>query len=92
MDDYTARVLDVIKGKCGLKNRSEALHKLALEAGNEYIEPVPNEMVLKELDEMYDQATMRGEEADALIDLITDIWQLQPEEKPTHKTWDGHLT
>ena len=54
MDEYTARVLDVIKGKFGLKNRSEALHKLALEAGNEYIEPVPNEMVLKELDAMYE--------------------------------------
>lgn len=54
MDDYTARVLDVIKGKFGLKNRSEALKKLALEAGNEYIELAPNEMVLKELDAIYE--------------------------------------
>jgi len=54
MDDYTARVLDVIKGKFGLKNRSEALKKLALEAGNDYIELAPNEMVLKELDEVYE--------------------------------------
>lgn len=54
MDDYTARVLDVIKGKFGLKNRSEALKKLALEAGNEYIELAPNEMVLKELDVLYE--------------------------------------
>ena len=54
MDDYTARVLDVIKGKFGLKNRSEASKKLALEAGNEYIELAPNEMVLKELDSMYE--------------------------------------
>ena len=54
MDDYTARVLDVIKGKFGLKNRSEALKKLALEAGNEYIELAPNEMVLKELDTIYE--------------------------------------
>ena len=54
MDDYTARVLDVIKGKFGLKNRSEALKKLALEAGNDYIELAPNEMVLKELDAMYE--------------------------------------
>ena len=54
MDDYTARVLDVIKGKFGLKNRSEALKKLALEAGNDYIELAPNEKVLKELDEMYE--------------------------------------
>ena len=54
MDDYTARVLDVIKGKFGLKNRSEALKKLALEAGNDYIDLAPNEMVLKELDEIYE--------------------------------------
>ena len=54
IDDYTARGLDVIKGKFGLKNRSEALKKLALEAGNEYIELIPNEMVLKELDEIYE--------------------------------------
>jgi len=54
MDDYTARVLDVIKGKFGLKNRSEALKKLALEAGNDYIELAPNEMVLKELDAIYE--------------------------------------
>ena len=54
LDEYTARVLDVIKGKFGLKNRSEALHKLAFESGNDYLEPVPNEMVLKELDAMYE--------------------------------------
>ena len=54
MDDYTARVLDVVKGKFGLKNRSEALKKLALEAGNEYIELAPNEMMLKELDAIYE--------------------------------------
>ena len=54
MDNYTARVLDVIKGKFGLKNRSEALQKLALEAGNDYIELAPNEMVLKELDAIYE--------------------------------------
>ena len=54
MDDYTARVLDVIKGKFGLRNRSEALKKLALEAGNEYIEIAPNEIVLKELDAIYE--------------------------------------
>ena len=54
MDDYTARVLDVIKGKFGLKNRSEALKKLALEAGNDYIDLAPNELVLKELDAIYE--------------------------------------
>jgi len=54
MDDYTVRVLDVVKGKFGLKNRSEALQKLALEAGSEYVEAAPNEMVLRELDAIYE--------------------------------------
>ena len=54
MDGYTSRVLDVIKGKFGLKNRSEALKKLALEAGSEYIDLAPNELVLKELDLIYE--------------------------------------
>lgn len=54
MDDYTARVLDVVKGKFGLKNRSEALNRLAQECGPGYVEPVPDEMVLRELDAVYE--------------------------------------
>jgi hypothetical protein len=54
IDNYTARVLDVIKGKFGLKNRGEALKKLALEAGDKYIELAPNETTLKEIDDIYE--------------------------------------
>jgi hypothetical protein len=54
LDDYTVRVLDVIKGKFGLKNRDEALKKLALEIGEEYVELKPNELVLKEIDAIYE--------------------------------------
>lgn len=54
LEDYTLRVLDVIKGKHGLKNRSEALNKLAQETGSEYVEEKPNEMVLRELDLIYE--------------------------------------
>jgi hypothetical protein len=54
MDDYTVRVLDVIKGKYGLKNRDEALKRLVLENGDKYVDPVPNEMVLRELDVIYE--------------------------------------
>lgn len=53
IDDYTARVLDVVKGKFGLKNRSEALQKLVLETGDTFVEPKTNELVLKELDLLY---------------------------------------
>lgn len=54
LDDYTVRVLDVIKGKFGLKNRDEALKKLALEYGEEYVDLKPNELVLKEIDAIYE--------------------------------------
>lgn len=54
IDDYTARVLDVVKGKFGLKNRSEALNKLTKECGSCYVEPEPNEMALRELDIIYE--------------------------------------
>ncbi|MBU1202113.1 MAG: DUF2683 family protein [Nanoarchaeota archaeon] len=54
LDDYTIRVLDVIKGKFGLKNRDEALKKLALEAGEQYVELRPNELVLREIDAIYE--------------------------------------
>ncbi|MFW5852588.1 MAG: hypothetical protein ACOCUR_01015 [Nanoarchaeota archaeon] len=53
LDEYTKRVLDVIKGKYGLKNRSEALHRLISEYGQEYVDPQPNQMVLRELDVVY---------------------------------------
>ncbi|MGM5480738.1 MAG: hypothetical protein ACQESC_04745 [Nanobdellota archaeon] len=53
LDEYTARVLDVVKGKFGLKNRQEALRKLAQEEGEKYVEPIPDETVLREIDEIY---------------------------------------
>jgi metal-responsive CopG/Arc/MetJ family transcriptional regulator len=54
MTEYTTQVLDVVKGKFGLKNRSEALNKLAEECGSEYVEQQPSEMVLRELDAAYE--------------------------------------
>ena len=53
LSPYTQRVLDVIKGKFGLKNRTEALNKFALEYGSEFVEPPVNEDYLKELDGRY---------------------------------------
>ena len=53
LDEYTSRVLDVVKGKHGLKNRSEALQRLAREHGDAYLAPQPNEDVLRELDAIY---------------------------------------
>jgi len=55
LDEYTTRVLDVVKGKFGLKNRDEALKKFAEECGSSFVEPIPKEEVLLELDSIYEQ-------------------------------------
>ena len=39
VDEYSLRVLDVIKGKYGLKNRSEALNRFAKDFGEDFVEP-----------------------------------------------------
>jgi metal-responsive CopG/Arc/MetJ family transcriptional regulator len=53
LTDYSARVLDVVKGKYGLKNRSDALNKALSQIGPIYVEEKPNENVLRELDVIY---------------------------------------
>ena len=76
LDNHTLKVLDVIKGKYGLKNRSEALTKLAKDTGEKYVSQISNELVLRELDEVYEthkkensNRTMSLEELDNLLDL-----------------------
>ena len=43
LDEYTTRVLDVVKGRYGLKNREDALNKFVREFGEEFVEPQVNE-------------------------------------------------
>jgi len=50
LEEYTVRVLDVIKGKFGLKNRSEALNKFAEEYGEDYVDLDVNGKTLKYFD------------------------------------------
>jgi hypothetical protein len=38
LDDYSIRVLDIVKGKFGLKNRNEALIKFIEEFGGKYLD------------------------------------------------------
>ena len=52
LDPYTVRVLDVVKGKFGLKNRNEALKKFVEEHGAGYAEIRIDEQVLRELDHL----------------------------------------
>jgi len=53
LDEYTSRVLDTVKGRFGLKNRNEALRKMAQDVGGEYLVPIPNERVLEEIDAIF---------------------------------------
>lgn len=72
LDDYTIRVLDVVKGKFGLKNRNEALKQLVLEKGSEFVEPIPREEALKELDMIYeDHIKKHGTKTISLKELDT---------------------
>ena len=74
MDEYTKRVLDVIKGKYGLSNRSEALRQFVRSEGHKYMEP--NKAVLKETDAEYEshkkkhpKRKMKDEELRALLNV-----------------------
>lgn len=76
LDGYTMRVLDVIKGKYSLKNRSQALKKFTEEFGSNYVEMKIDEEILKELDKTYadhikkhPNRKMSEEELDKLLGL-----------------------
>ncbi|MFT4283143.1 MAG: hypothetical protein ACMXX6_01830 [Candidatus Woesearchaeota archaeon] len=76
VDDYTKRVLDVVKGKHNLKNRNLALKKFVELHGQKYVEKEPDELFLKELDEKYEAhkkkykaKSMKEEELDELLGL-----------------------
>lgn len=49
LTEYSTRVLDVVKGKYGLKNREAALNKLIQIHGVDYLEPDFDEKEQKEI-------------------------------------------
>ena len=53
LNEHTTRVLDVIKGKYGLKNRNDALNKFFQVEGDKYVEQSAREQTLRELDLIY---------------------------------------
>lgn len=48
-DEYTNRVLGVIKEMYGLKNKGEALNKFVHMFGNKFVEPTIKEEFIKEV-------------------------------------------
>lgn len=76
LDDYTTRVLDVIKGKFGLKNRDAALRKFVHQFGKDFVDPEINVGLLKELDDLtmkhidkYGYKSMKEKELDTLLNI-----------------------
>ena len=76
IDAYTARVLDVIKGKYGLKNREEALKKFVEEHGPQYTQPFADEEIVREMDillmdhkKKYKARSMSEDDLDELLGL-----------------------
>lgn len=49
VSDYANRVLSVIKGKYGLKDKSEAINKFAEMFGEEFVDKEVKEEVIKDL-------------------------------------------
>lgn len=52
LDDYSMRILDVVKGKYGLKNRNEALRMFLREHGAQYAEVRLDEQIIERLDKI----------------------------------------
>jgi len=76
LDPYTARVLDVVKGKFGLKNRNAALKKFVERHGTEYAEKRIEEHILEQLDKTvqnhknkHKNRTSSVKELDAILEL-----------------------
>ncbi|HIH30372.1 TPA: DUF2683 family protein [Candidatus Micrarchaeota archaeon] len=73
LDDYTNRVLNVIKAKFGLKDKSEAINKFAELYGDEMVEKEANDQYVKKALEIserhlkkYGNRKMGMKELDAL--------------------------
>ena len=49
LNDYTNKVLNVIKAKFDLKDKSEAINKLAELAGDEFVEKQASDRYMKKL-------------------------------------------
>jgi hypothetical protein len=52
IDNYSNRVLNVIKAKFGLKDKSKALMYFVNKYGEEFVEPEIKEEYIKEIDEI----------------------------------------
>jgi len=76
LDDQANKVLNVIKAKYDLKDKSAAINKMADMFGNEFIDVEATPQYMEELDRLYEdhikkygQGKMSLEELDALCEV-----------------------
>lgn len=55
LDEYSNRVLNVVKARFGLRDKSSAINKMAVLYGDEFVERDASKEYVKELDKMYDE-------------------------------------
>ena len=63
LDNYSIRVLDVVKGKFGLKNKNDALNKFFHLFGDNFIEPEFDEketLILRDIVDSYEASSDKG--------------------------------
>ena len=76
VDEYSFRVLDVIKGKYGLKNRSEALNRFAKDFGEDFVEAELNPEYLTHLDELIKDYEKNSNKYNTYtIDDVDSLWE-----------------
>ena len=59
LDGYTNKVLNVVKAKYGLKDKSSAINKMADLFGDEIVEREAGSAYMKELDRLYEDHVKR---------------------------------
>jgi len=76
LNPYSVKVLDVVKGMHGLKNRNDAFTKFVDEFGAQYVPKTKKEKLVEHLDmivkdhvKKYGEKSMTSEELDELLGL-----------------------
>lgn len=73
LDDYSTRVLDVVKGKFGLKNKNDALNKFFHLFGDNFVEPEFDEKEILILQEEAAKYKASGIKRKMSLDELDDI-------------------
>lgn len=73
LDNYSIRVLDVVKGRYGLKNRNDALKKFVHLYGDNFVEPEFDEKETMMLRDIVDKYEATGKKKSMSMDDVDDL-------------------